>query len=97
MEKEQFDKIQAILNAAQKCEIALESMYTIAKQVEKGHREYGKTLTQVVDEGAFNKVDCLDAIMEECADSMNYIGGLKRHMQNKNIPKYDPNTTDYTN
>ena len=97
MEKEKFDKVQAILNAAQKCEIALESMYTIAKQVEKGHREYGKTLTQAVDEGAFNEVDCLDAIMEECADSMNYIGGLKRHIKNKNIPKYDPNTTDFTN
>lgn len=96
MEKEKFDKIQAITNAAMMCDIALEAMHTIAKQVQKGYAEYGKTLTEAVDDNTFTEDDCLEAIAEEQADQLMYQKGYERHIRNKNIPKYDPKTTTFS-
>ena len=96
MTEEQYEKLQKIIEACTKCEIALESMLVIANQVEKGFAEYGKTLTDAVDSNEFNADKCINAAIEECADNMQYLNGYKRHISNKNIARYDDKNTNFT-
>ena len=96
MTEEQYKKLQRVIDACAKCEIALESMLVIANQVEKGFAEYGKTLTDAVDSGEFSANECIDAAIEECADNMQYLQGYKRHISNKNIARYNDKNTNFT-